>query len=87
MATDSRRQAGRGPEMKFLSCERKKSYSYKLARKIARSIRRSGDDVVLAYPCHLCGGWHVGSDTVKRIKKSQIRFAKKRRGREQPIGG
>jgi hypothetical protein len=40
------------------------------AEKAAQRIRRRRDDLVTAYKCKLCHGWHIG-ETNGRIPKPQ----------------
>ena len=51
------------------SCARKDLFTTKAkAERVAKNIRRQSDDVVVAYHCKACHGWHVGGDHQVKIK-------------------
>jgi diadenosine tetraphosphate (Ap4A) HIT family hydrolase len=73
------------PQAIYLCCERKQAYSYPRARRIASTIRRNKDEVVMEYHCHFCGAWHVGTNSEHIARAAEKRRNRKRRGREQRI--
>lgn len=58
----------------FLSCARKEGYSFAVARRIAKRIRRANDgEIVAEYKCQFCGRWHVGSNSDELARKAARR--------------
>lgn len=47
---------------RFYMCRNKKRYgTYSAAERGAKGCHRNTGDIVHAYPCAVCGGYHVGS--------------------------
>lgn len=78
--------ATRSSEDLRVYCTRKEGYSHSKARRVARRIRRSTDEVVSEYRCDECKRWHIGTDNQKRLRAAHIRRTKKRRGRGERTG-
>lgn len=77
-ATEPREMAEPRSDDVFIRCTRKEGHSFSKAKRIARRMRRTSDDVVVEYHCDHCKMWHVGS----MERKKQVR-QEKRRGRDE----
>jgi hypothetical protein len=49
-------------------CERKKRYDHEShAKLVAANARYRTHDVIAAYKCPYCSGWHIGHRSAKKI--------------------
>lgn len=56
------------------TCERKNRYATEgLARKAAQRQSRESADVIAAYACEDCGGWHLGHPRLKAPRAVRAR--------------
>jgi L-aminopeptidase/D-esterase-like protein len=56
------------------TCERKARYATEgLARKVATKQSHATGDVIAAYACADCGGWHVGHPRLKAPRAVRAR--------------
>jgi len=54
-------------------CEGKVKYTRSYARRVARDMTEKYQELLLAYKCHECKGWHVGHPNVYRLNTYQER--------------
>jgi hypothetical protein len=60
-------------EVSFPHCRGKQSYTYALARQLARKARRWRDEAIAEYHCKACGLWHIGHSREKAEKQIKAR--------------
>jgi hypothetical protein len=62
----------------FLGCTRKVAYGFHEARRVAKRMRRSHRERVIAeYHCNVCKQWHVGGDDERKLRGQQKRIREK----------